>query len=90
MSGLGNKVIESIINGYFYLSTSGGLGFWDICAGHAIANEIGGSCWYITGEEVIYPCTFKEKSVPRSVVIGVSTDQINEFLKKLNENNTSF
>jgi len=87
MSGLGNKVIESIVNGYFYLAPSGGLGYWDICSGHALAKEIGGSCWYSNGKEVIYPHSYEDTAIPQAVIISPDTNQLEVFLKKIKDNN---
>ena len=87
MSGLGNKVVESIVNGYFYLAPSGGLGYWDICSGHALANEVGGSCWYSDGEEVVYPCNHQDVTLVKTCIISPDIFQISEFLKTINANN---
>jgi len=90
MSGLGNKVTETIINNYlyFYFPTNGSLGYWDICAGHALAKEMGGNCLYSSGEELIYPCSYsnEDKTVKKSIVISPDNKQLLKFLKKINEN----
>ena len=90
MSGIGNKVVESINNGYFYyyFPFFGELGYWDICAGHALAKEVGGNCFNSDGEELIYPCSTEKESklIKKSLIISSNTQQLHYFIKKLNDN----
>ena len=90
ISGLGNKVIDSIVNGYFFMSTGLTLGYWDVCAGHALVKEVGGNCLFSNGEEIIYPCSFEDRLFTKPIILSSNNDQLSEFLKKLNENKIAF
>lgn len=57
------------------------LGYWDVCAGHCIAKELGGGLYYLNGEEVTYPCNYTEKNVKDIVILTASGDKVKKFLE---------
>eukprot|EP00340_Litonotus_pictus_P009773 CAMPEP_0170521172 /NCGR_PEP_ID=MMETSP0209-20121228/6497_1 /TAXON_ID=665100 ORGANISM="Litonotus pictus, Strain P1" /NCGR_SAMPLE_ID=MMETSP0209 /ASSEMBLY_ACC=CAM_ASM_000301 /LENGTH=86 /DNA_ID=CAMNT_0010807877 /DNA_START=674 /DNA_END=931 /DNA_ORIENTATION=+ len=69
ISGLGHKSVYALENNSLYFAPSKGLGFWDICAGHALMKEAGGGCFYLSGEETVYPQDFLNTSLQEVVCI---------------------
>lgn len=87
-SGLGYKCILSILKNAIYFAPSKGLGFWDVCAGHALFKELGGDCWYLdSGETLVYPENSENVNLPKSVCIGLNKVMMKEFVDKVKENN---
>lgn len=86
LSGLGNKAIVAAVNDFFYFAPSMGLGYWDVCAAHAITRELKGGCFYVDGEEIMYPHSEKETILPKCFCMSSSKDKIDLFIKVLNEN----
>ena len=87
VSGLGNKAVLSLVGDYFYFAPSMGLGYWDVCAGHALAREVGGGCYYVTGEEIVYPEVSTEKILPKVFCLTSSNKKAELFISKIKEAN---
>lgn len=66
-----------------------GVGFWDICCGHALNRELGGGCYYLDGTEITYPMNTKE-FLAKPFFIGPSKEKNLLFLKTLNDNNFNY
>ncbi len=87
ISGLGNKAIISILEDYFYFAPSKGLGYWDVCAAHALTKEAGGGCYYVNkeGEEVTYPETYEEKYFEKCFCMSSDKSKVIQFLEVINK-----
>lgn len=85
LSGLGHKAMVAAVNDYFYFAPSLGLGYWDVCAAHAITRELKGGCFYVDGKEIEYPQTDHERVLPKCFCMSSSLDKIESFIKTLNE-----
>lgn len=86
VSGLGNKAIVALIKNYFYFAPSKGLGFWDICAPHALMKEVGGDCVYVTGEKITYPENYTDKTLKLSMCMSPDNEKLTKFVDALKEN----
>jgi hypothetical protein len=82
MPGLGNKSIELIVNDYIYLCNCQDLGYWDVCAGHALCKELGGGLFYFNGIELAYPAEYN-KFINGNIYMSANKKKIDMLTEKL-------
>jgi 3'-phosphoadenosine 5'-phosphosulfate (PAPS) 3'-phosphatase len=80
ISGLGNKVIELVKRDLVFLSKAG-PGFWDVCAGHCLVNELGGGFSYVDGNEITY-MNNGERQLMKGCIMSLSKEKLAKFLEK--------
>lgn len=60
-----------------------GLGYWDICSGHCILNELGGGAYYINGEEIVYDSVDNTQFIKNLVTMSPNNEKLKSCLKIL-------
>jgi 3'-phosphoadenosine 5'-phosphosulfate (PAPS) 3'-phosphatase len=57
------------------------LGYWDVCAGHALCKEVGGGLFYFNGDELLYKKG--ETLINGKIYMSPNRKKIDQFAYKL-------
>lgn len=85
--GLGEKAVQCVLNDYVYLASGKGLGFWDVCSGHALVKEAGGGLYYLDGSEVIYPKDATYRNLTGVCFMTSNANRVPQFLDTYSKSN---
>lgn len=58
-----------------------GLGYWDICSGHCICNELGGGGLYLNGKEILYDTLNNTEFLGNLIVMSPNILKLNKCIK---------